>query len=88
MSTRMAGPSRLIAAAGAAAILAVSACAFASSTASIESDSSPLASIMVSESAAPLLSDVQSWWTGLIVMSMLFGTTIWSFVKFGPDECS
>jgi len=82
----MVGLSRFIAAASAALIMAVSACAFASSTASIELDSCLLASTVVSEAQAPLLSDVQSWWTGLIVMSMLFGTTIWSFVRFGADE--
>ena len=38
------------------------------------------------EAQSALLSDVASWWTGIIVLSMLFGTTIWSFVKFGTDE--
>jgi hypothetical protein len=78
----MLSPSRLVAAAGAAVIVAACACASATS----EPDSLLFASNTVSEAGAPLLSDFQLWWTGAIVMSMLFGTTIWSFVKFGTDE--
>jgi hypothetical protein len=46
----------------------------------------PAAHAQLSEVQGPPLSDIQSWWTGIIVLSMLFGTTIWSFVKFGADE--
>ena len=46
----------------------------------------PAAHAELLEVQGPPLSDVQSWWIGIIVLSMMFGTTIWSFVKFGGHE--
>lgn len=27
-----------------------------------------------------------SWWIAVLTLSVVLGTTIWSFVKFGDDE--
>ena len=54
MSTRVVGPSRLVAAASAAVITAVSAWAFVSSSASIERDPFQFASIMAANARVQL----------------------------------
>lgn len=30
--------------------------------------------------------DMTGWWIGVVTLSVLLGTTIWSFVKFGDEE--